>query len=97
MEKIATRGAYGEELVKLAEEYPELVVLDADLSSATMTKAFSKAYPERFFNMGIAEADMMGFAAGWPPAGRSRSPTPSPCSAPAAPGSRCATPSPTRT
>lgn len=64
MEKIATRGAYGEELVKLAEEYPELVVLDADLSSATMTKAFSKAYPERFFNMGIAEADMMGFAAG---------------------------------
>ena len=64
MEKIATRGANGEELVKLAEEYPELVVLDADLSSATMTKAFSKAYPERFFNMGIAEADMMGFAAG---------------------------------
>lgn len=64
MEKIATRGAYGEELVKLAEEYPELVVLDADLSSATMTKVFSKAYPERFFNMGIAEADMMGFAAG---------------------------------
>ena len=64
MEKIATRGAYGEELVKLAEEYLELVVLDADLSSATMTKAFSKAYPERFFNMGIAEADMMGFAAG---------------------------------
>ena len=64
MEKIATRGAYGEELVKLAEEYPELVVLDADLSSATMTKAFSKTYPERFFNMGIAEADMMGFAAG---------------------------------
>ena len=64
MEKIATRGAYGEELVKLAEEYPELVVLDADLSSATMTKAFSKAYPERFFNMGIAEADMMGVAAG---------------------------------
>ena len=64
MEKIATRGAYGEEIVALAGEYPELVVLDADLSSATMTKAFSKAYPERFFNMGIAEADMMGFAAG---------------------------------
>ena len=64
MENIATRGANGEELVKLAEEYPELVVLDADLSSAPMTKAFSKAYPERFFNMGIAEADMMGFAAG---------------------------------
>ncbi len=64
MEKIATRGAYGEELVKLAEEYPELVVLDADLAGATMTKGFAKAYPGRFFDMGIAEADMMGFAAG---------------------------------
>ncbi len=41
MEKIATRGAYGEELVALADEYPELVVLDADLSSATMTKSFA--------------------------------------------------------
>lgn len=64
MEKIATRGAYGEELVALAEQYPELVVLDADLSSATMTKSFASKYPERFFDMGIAEADMMGFAAG---------------------------------
>ena len=64
MEKIATRGAYGEELVALAEQYPELVVLDADLSSATMTKSFAAKYPERFFDMGIAEADMMGFAAG---------------------------------
>ena len=64
MEKIATRGAYGEELVALAEQYPELVVLDADLSSATMTKSFAAKYPERFFDIGIAEADMMGFAAG---------------------------------
>ena len=64
MEKIATRGAYGEELVALAEQYPELVVLDADLSSATMTKSFAAKDPERFFDMGIAEADMMGFAAG---------------------------------
>ncbi len=64
MEKIATRGAYGEEIAKLAAEYPELVVLDADLSSATMTKTFAAQYPERFFDMGIAEADMMGFAAG---------------------------------
>ncbi len=63
-EKIATRGAYGEAIVALAEKYPALVVLDADLSGATMTKAFSKAYPERFFNMGIAEANMMGVAAG---------------------------------
>ena len=64
MEKIARRAAYGEELVALAEQYPELVVLDADLSSATMTKSFAAKYPERFFDMGIAEADMMGFAAG---------------------------------
>lgn len=63
-EKIATRGAYGEAIVALAEKYPDLVVLDADLSGATMTKAFSKAYPERFFNMGIAEGNMMGVAAG---------------------------------
>ena len=64
MEKIATRGAYGEELARLAADYPELVVLDDDLSSATMTKTFAAQYPERFFDMGIAEADMMGFAAG---------------------------------
>ena len=62
--EIATRGAYGEELARLAADYPELVVLDADLSSATMTKTFAAQYPERFFDMGIAEADMMGFAAG---------------------------------
>ena len=63
-EKIATRAAYGEALVSLAEQYPELVVLDADLSGSTMTKAFSKAHPERFFNMGIAEANMTVVAAG---------------------------------
>ncbi|WP_186564969.1 transketolase family protein [Lawsonibacter celer] len=63
-EKIATRAAYGDAIVELAEEYPELVVLDADLSSATMTKKFSQTYPERFFNMGIAECNMTGVAAG---------------------------------
>ena len=63
-EKIATRAAYGEALVALAEEYPELVVLDADLSGSTMTKGFAKAHPERFYNMGIAEANMTGVAAG---------------------------------
>ena len=46
-EKKATRAVYGEMLVELAEKYPELVVLDADLSSATMTKSFAKAYPPR--------------------------------------------------
>jgi len=63
-EKIATRNAYGDTLVALAEEYPDLLVLDADLSGATMTKNFSKAYPGRFFNMGIAECNMAGVAAG---------------------------------
>ena len=63
-EKIATRAAYGKALVELAEQVPELVVLDADLSGSTMTKDFSKAYPDRFFNMGIAEANMVGVAAG---------------------------------
>lgn len=63
-EVIATRAAYGKALVKFADKNPNLVVLDADLASATMTNGFAKAYPERFFDMGIAEADMMGVAAG---------------------------------
>ena len=63
-EKKATRAVYGEMLVELAEKYPELVVLDADLSSATMTKSFAKAYTDRFLDMGIAEANMIGVAAG---------------------------------
>ena len=63
-EKIATRAAYGEALVALAEEYPELVVLDADLSGSTMSKGFATAHPDRFFNMGIAEANMTVVAAG---------------------------------
>ena len=63
-EKIATRAAYGEALAALAEEYPQLVVLDADLSGSTMTKGFAKAHPERFYNMGIAEANMTVVAAG---------------------------------
>lgn len=63
-EKIATRAAYGNALVELADKYPELVVLDADLAGATMTIGFKKAHPDRFFDMGIAEADMVGVAAG---------------------------------
>jgi len=63
-EKIATRAAYGNALVELAEKYPELIVFDADLAGATMTVGFKKAYPDRFFDMGIAEADMVGVAAG---------------------------------
>ena len=48
--KIATRAAYGETLAELGAQYPELVVLDADLSGSTMSKFFAEAYPERFFN-----------------------------------------------
>ena len=62
--KIATRNAYGEALVELAEKYPELVVLDADLAGATMSKFFAAAHPERFFDCGIAECNMTGIAAG---------------------------------
>ncbi|MDD2192745.1 MAG: transketolase family protein, partial [Bacteroidales bacterium] len=62
--KIATRDAYGQELVRLGAENKDIVVLDADLSKSTKTHDFMKNYPERFFNMGIAEANMMGTAAG---------------------------------
>ena len=64
MEKIATRAAYGQALAELGEQYPDLVVLDADLSGSTMTKAFAEKFPQRFFDMGIAEANMTGVAAG---------------------------------
>ena len=63
-EKIATRAAYGKALVELADQEPNLVVLDADLSGSTMTKEFAAAHPDRFFDMGIAEANMVGVAAG---------------------------------
>ena len=62
--KKATRDSYGETLRDLAEEYKDLVVLDADLAAATKTCIFKNAYPERFFDCGIAEANMMGVAAG---------------------------------
>ncbi len=63
-EKIATRNAYGEALAALADKYPEIVCFDADLAGATMSKFFKDKHPERFFDMGIAEADMQGVAAG---------------------------------
>ncbi len=62
--KTATRESYGKALLALGNERPEIVVLDADLSGSTKTKDFSKAHPERFFNMGVAECNMMGTAAG---------------------------------
>ena len=63
MESIATREAYGKTLVELVEN-KDVVVLDADLAGATKTAMFKKACPERFFDMGISEGDMMGTAAG---------------------------------
>ncbi len=62
--KTATRDAYGKALVELGELNENIIVLDSDLSAATKTGAFSKAFPERFFNTGIAECNMMGVAAG---------------------------------
>ena len=62
--KKATRESYGTALCELAEKYENLVVLDADLAAATKTGMFKKKYPERFFDCGIAEANMMGVAAG---------------------------------
>jgi len=62
--KIATRNAYGKALAALGAKYPKLVVLDADLSNATMSKFFAADYPDRFFNCGIAECNMVGIAAG---------------------------------
>lgn len=63
-DKMATREAYGKALVELGKKYDNLVVMDADLSGSTKTAVFAKEYPERFFNMGIAEQNMYGAAAG---------------------------------
>ena len=68
-EKIATREAYGKALAELGEKY-DFVVLDADLSAATKTGVFKKKYPERFFNCGIAEGNMVSVAAGLAAAGK---------------------------
>lgn len=62
--KKATRESYGEALAELGEQYPQLVVLDADLSKSTKTEVFKKKFPDRFINCGIAEANMMSIAAG---------------------------------
>ena len=62
--KIATRASFGEALKELGDENENIVVLDADLSGATKTNLFVKAHPERFFDMGIAESNMIGVASG---------------------------------
>ena len=68
--KMATREAYGKALVELAKNNKDVVVLDADLSKSTKTAEFQKVAPERFFDMGIAEANMMGVAAGMSTCGK---------------------------
>jgi transketolase len=64
------REAYGETLAALGELYPEIVVLDADLSGSTKTSLFAKKFPDRFFNMGVAEQNLMGTAAGLAASGK---------------------------
>ena len=63
-DKIATRQAYGEALIELVEKNDKVVVLDADLANATQTCKVAKAHPEKFYNCGIAEANMVDIAAG---------------------------------
>ena len=64
VKKVATRESYGNALKELAEEFPNLLVLDADLAAATKTGIFKKAYPDRHIDCGIAESNMVGIAAG---------------------------------
>ncbi len=66
----SVREAYGKTLVELGRRNPDIVVLDADLSKSTMTRAFAKEFPERFFDCGVAEQNMMGIAAGLTAAGK---------------------------
>lgn len=70
MSKIATREAYGKALVKLGQMNDNVVVLDADLSKSTKTNDFYKTFPDRFFNMGIAEQNLIGAACGFAAAGK---------------------------
>lgn len=69
-ERKATRQSYGEALLELGKENKDIVVLDADLSTATKTNIFAKEFPDRFFDMGIAEANMIGTAAGFSTTGK---------------------------
>ena len=62
--KIATRQSYGEALVELGKQNPNVVVLDADLAGATKTELFAKQFPDRFLDIGIAEQDLMATSAG---------------------------------
>src|SRR4030042_1162507 len=67
---LSTRDAYGETLLKLGRSNPDIVVLDADLSASTRTLLFAQEFPDRFFNCGVAEANMVGTAAGLAASGK---------------------------
>src|SRR3972149_6024849 len=69
-QEVSLREAYGETLVKLGKENPDIVVLDADLSWSTMTHLFAREFPERFFDCGIAEQNMVSIAAGLAASGK---------------------------
>ena len=70
MESMATRDAYGKALIELGKINKDVVVLDADLSKSTKTEGFQKEFPERFFNIGIAEQNLIGCAAGFAASGK---------------------------
>ncbi len=70
VQEVSPRETYGQTLVEIARENKSIVVLDADLSHSTMTRFFSAEFPERFFNCGIAEANMIGIAAGFAASGK---------------------------
>ena len=70
VKRVATRDAYGATLVELGNQRTDIVVMDADLAAATKTGMFKKAHPDRFFNAGIAEGNMIGVAAGLAAAGK---------------------------
>ena len=89
MNKISTRTAYGEALAEIGSD-PRIFVLDADLQCCTRTEKFGALYPERSRNVGIAEANMVGIAAGMAPAEKSYLSIPLPCSRQAAHVSRSA-------
>ncbi len=69
-QEVSPRETYGKTLVELGKENPDIVVLDADLSSSTMTRTFAKAFPQRFFDCGVAEQNMIGIAAGLAASGK---------------------------
>lgn len=80
IKKIATRDSYGRALKELAAQHKDLIVFDADLAGATKTNVFQKEYPDRHFDCGIAEGNMMAAAAGAAAMGLCPLPPPLPCS-----------------